>query len=317
MSAMATVALGPALGGILTGFAGWRAIFLVNLPLAMVGMLLVLLWIPEDEPRPNGLRRLVHELDFIGIGCFASLLLAGMVFLMSLTHPKWWVLALFVLLGVLLVRHSLRRHEPFINVRMLIRNRALTATYVRFGATNLMVYFMLYGFSQWLQTGPGLSSTKAGLVTLPMSVLGALSALAAGHMKGIRNPLIFGTVGLLFAAGCIVLITSGTSTMLLMLLILPFGLPQGVCSNANQAAVYLQAPHEQIGTAAGLLRTSLYMGAITASSLLGLVFGKRPTDQGLHVMAWMMVGLSSTLVIATLMDRTLPRAATPGSAPSP
>jgi MFS family permease len=112
MSAMATVALGPALGGILTGFAGWRAIFLVNLPLAMVGMLLVLLWIPEDEPRPNGLRRLVHELDFIGIGCFASLLLAGMVFLMSLIHPKWWVLALFVLLGVLLVRHSLRRHEP-------------------------------------------------------------------------------------------------------------------------------------------------------------------------------------------------------------
>jgi sugar phosphate permease len=180
-----------------------------------------------------------------------------------------------------------------------------------------MVYFTLYGFSRWLQTGPGLSSTKAGLVTLPMSVLGALSALAAGHMKGIRNPLIFGTVGLLFAAGCIVLITSGTSTMLLMLLILPFGLPQGVCSNANQAAVYLQAPHEQIGTAAGLLRTSLYMGAITASSLLGLVFGKRPTDQGLHVMAWMMVGLSSTLVIATLMDRTLPRAATPGSAPSP
>jgi hypothetical protein len=227
----------------------------------MVGMLLVLLWIPEDEPRPNGLRRLVHELDFIGIGCFASLLLAGMVFLMSLTHPKWWVLALFVLLGVLLVRHSLRRHEPFINVRMLIRNRALTATYVRFGATNLMVYFMLYGFSQWLQTGPGLSSTKAGLVTLPMSVLGALSALAAGHMKGIRNPLIFGTVGLLFAAGCIVLITSGTSTMLLMLLILPFGFAQGVCSNANQAAVYLQAPHEQIGTAAGLLRASLYMGA--------------------------------------------------------
>jgi MFS family permease len=112
MSAMATVALGPALGGILTGFAGWRAIFLVNLPLAMIGMLLVLLWIPEDEPRPNGLRRLVHELDFIGIGCFASLLLAGMVFLMSLIHPKWWVLALFVLLGVLLVRHSLRRHEP-------------------------------------------------------------------------------------------------------------------------------------------------------------------------------------------------------------
>jgi len=80
-------------------------------------------------------------------------------------------------------------------------------------------------------------------------------------MKSLRNPLIFGTLGFLFAAGCIVLITSGTAASLLVLLVLPFGLPQGICSNANQAAVYVQAPHEEVGTAAGLLRTSQYVVA--------------------------------------------------------
>ena len=134
-------------------------------------------------------------------------------------------------------------------------------------------------------------------------------------MKSIRNPLIFGTLGFLFAAACIVLITSGTSASLLVLLVLPFGLPQGICSNANQATVYVQAPHEEVGTAAGLLRTSQYVGAMVASSLLGLLFGKHPTDHGMHTLAWVMVVLSAGLVIATVADRTLPREALPREAP--
>jgi len=92
---------------------------------------------------------------------------------------------------------------------------------------------------------------------------------------------------------------------------MPFGLPQGICSNANQAAVYVQAPHEEVGTAAGLLRTSQYVGAIVASSLLGLLFGKHPTDHGMHTLAWVIVVLSAALVIATVADRTLPCAAVP------
>ena len=148
MSAMSTVALAPALGGILTGLAGWRAVFLVNLPLSILAMLLVFMWIPEDETKPNQWHTLEREIDFVGIGLFAPFLLTGMFYLMSLAHPKWWRLAAFVLFDVLLVLHSLRRAKPFLNVRMLMSNRPLTTTYLRFGATNLMVYFMLHGLSQ-------------------------------------------------------------------------------------------------------------------------------------------------------------------------
>jgi MFS family permease len=196
MCALSTVAIGAALGGILTGLGGWRMVFTVNLPLALVGILLVFLWIPEDEAKPAGLRKLAREIDVLGIVVFAGLLLTGMFFLMSLDHPNWPMLVVSVLLGFVLARHSLRTKQPFLNIRMLGSNIPLSVTYLRYGATNLMNYCMLYGFSQWLQTGPGLSSTKAGLITLPMSALAALSALAGGRMKGIRNPLIFGTLGL-------------------------------------------------------------------------------------------------------------------------
>jgi len=281
----------------------------VNLPLALLGILLVFLWIPEDEAKPAGLRKLAQEVDVLGIVLFAGLLLTGMFFLARLDHPNWPMLAVLVLLGFLLVGHSLRQNQPFLNIGMLLSNIPLCVTYLRYGATNLMTYCMLYGFSQWLQTGPGFSSAKSGLITLPMSALAALSALAGGRMRSIRKPLIFGTLGLLFAAGCILLIRSDTAASLLVLLVLPFGLPQGICSNANQAAVYVQAPYEEMGTAAGLLRTSQYVGAIVASSLLGLLLGKHPTDHGMHTLAWVMVVLSAGLVIVTVADRTLPREA--------
>ena len=309
MSALSTMAVGPALGGILNGLGGWRMVFSVNLSLALVGILLAFMWIPNDETKPRGFGKFVREIDFIGIALFTGLLLTGMLFLTNVAHPNWSLLALFVVLGILVVFHSLLKNKPFIDIRMLVNNLPLTATYLRYGTFCLMAYGMLYGFSQSLQSGPGLSSTKASLITLPMSVLAAVSALVGGRLKSVRNPLIFGTVGLLFAVGCIAVITSGTITLLLVLLVLPFGIPQGICSNANQAAVYAQAPEKELGTAAGLLRTSQYVGAILAASLLGVLFGKHPTDHGMHSLAWVMVGLSAALLIATAMDRTLPSAA--------
>ncbi len=87
--------------------------------------------------------------------------------------------------------------------------------------------------------------------------------------------------------------------------VIPFSIPQGICSNANQAAVYAQARQEELGTAAGLLRTSQYVGAIVAASLLGLVFGKHSTDHGMHSLAWVIVVTSAALLIATVMDRAL------------
>jgi MFS family permease len=311
MSALSTMAVGPALGGILTGLGGWRMVFSVNLPLALVGILFVFMWIPSDETKPSGFGKFVREIDFIGIALFTGLLLTSMLFFNNVAHPNWSLLVLFVVFGILVVFHSLHKNNPFIDIRMLVNNLPLTVTYLRYGTFCLMVYCMLYGFSQWLQSGPGLSSTKAGLITLPMSVLAAVAALVGGRLKSIRNPLIFGTVGLLFAVGCIAVITSGTTTLLLALLVLPFGIPQGICSNANQAAVYAQAPQEELGTAAGLLRTSQYVGAIMAASLLGLLFGKHPTDHGMHALAWVMVVLSAALLIATVMDQTLPCAGRP------
>jgi hypothetical protein len=62
-----------------------------------------------------------------------------------------------------------------------------------------------------------------------------------------------------------------------------------------------------IGTASGLQRTATYIGAITSTSLLGLMYGQHATDRGLHSLAVVMGVLGAVLIVATIFDRTLRR----------
>jgi len=85
-----------------------------------------------------------------------------------------------------------------------------------------------------------------------------------------------------------------------------FGLPTGLTSTATQAAVYLQSPAAEIGTASGLQRTATYIGAMTSTSLLAIMYGQHATDHGLHNLALVMGALSVVLLVGTIFDRTLP-----------
>ena len=305
-SGVATTAIGPVLGGILTGLFGWHAIFAVNLPVSLLTILLVVLWVPKDQSRIVSFVSLIAELDLLGVGLFGACLLSLMLFLMNLNQPIWLALPITAALGCALVMHSLRRAQPFIDIRMLVHNRPLTITYLRIGATLLIVYCILYGFAQWLESGAGFTSIEAGLMTLPMSALAAVAALAGARTKSIRAPFIVSTVASLIGCVCLFLIDHQTPVWMIVTAVMFFGLPTGLASTATQTAVYIQAPASAIGTASGLQRTAAYIGAISSTSLLGLLYGQHATDHGLHKLAIVMGVLSAVLVVATIFDRTLP-----------
>lgn len=301
----------PAARGLLTGTLGWHAVFAVNVPLALLTALMVLLWVPKDQPGADHfhIARLGHELDVLGLGLFAGFLLSLTIFPMNLSRPIWLALLVAVLFGAACVWHSLGRQQPFIDVWMLVRNHPLTITYLRVIALLMLVYCVFYGLAQWLESAVGLSSATAGLVTLPMSVVAAISSLTGVCTKGLRGPFLFG-IGAAVAGGISLLfVTSGTPIWLIAVAFMCFGVPLGTFSTATQAAIYIQAPPEQIGTAAGMQRTASYIGAISSASLLALFYGQRATDLGLHSLAATIGGIGAVLFIATLFDRTIPREA--------
>jgi MFS family permease len=307
MAALSSAAIGPLLGGVLTSAFGWHSIFAVNIPLALVTLVLVLLWTPKDQARPVGSVHSINELDLPGLALFAAFLSSLMIFLMNLARPLWFALLGAGALGVVLGVHSMRSKQPFIDVRMLIRNGPLSMTYLRAGAVSMIVYCIIYGMAQWLESDAGFSTSETGLVMLPLSVIAVLSTLAGARTRGIRAPFIVSIASALLGCAGLLFVNRGTAAWEIAAVAVLFGLPQGLFSTATQAAVYLQSPADEIGTAAGLQRTAQYIGAIVATSVLGLLYGQRATDHGFHRVAVVMGVASGVLLLATILDPTLPR----------
>ncbi|MFI6763628.1 MFS transporter [Micromonospora sp. NPDC050417] len=300
-------AVGPVLGGVLIEALDWRAIFLVNVPLAILAMAMSVFWLPSDRTRPAVSRDvpLLTSIDPVGILLFAGTIAALLVFLLDPGSGHWWLPAVAILLAGLLAYWELRRPKPFLDLRMLGRNAALSRTYARLFLVYFSVYSMTYGFSQWLQGAAGFSSDTAGFLQLPTALLAGVASLVIARATALRRPLVL--AGLLPCLGGLFLVTltSGAPVWLLLGVAALFGVPQGLASVANQAALYRQAPADQLGVASGLSRTSIYLGAIVSSGVIGLTFGDRPTDGGIHTIGWLIIGATGVAALLALVDRTL------------
>ncbi|SFF51292.1 Predicted arabinose efflux permease, MFS family [Curtobacterium sp. YR515] len=309
ITSLVSAAAGPPLGGALIAAFGWHAIFLVNVPLAAFGIVVSALWLPSDKLRPRTDEDLpvLTALDPFGMLLMTGFVSALLVFLLDLSAGFWWLLGTAVVLLVALVLWELRAVRPFVDVRMLARNGALSRTYMRLFLVYLLAYTMTYGFSQWVQDVAGYSSDVAGYMQLPAAIVAGVASFLIARKTAVRGPLIVAAVVPIVGGLLLLLLHTGSPVFLLVLAPALFGVPQALASVSNQAALYRVVPAEYIGTAAGLSRTSVYIGAIGASSLIGGVFGQAPTTPDLHVLAWVIVGVAVLLSVLTIADRALSR----------
>jgi MFS family permease len=307
----ATVAIGPALGGLLVGWFGWRAVFAVNLPFAFLAALLALRGIPRDPVVPHGQswRDMLGRLDLPGIAAFSAMLVSILVVLEGLPHLRWQALAGAVVFSAGLIWRELRASNPFIDMRLLIRNRALTRTYVRGALTVFGTYVVLYAVTQWIEADHGQTAFAAGLIMLPMGAMSAVAARAVSGQKTPRMTLIVTAV--LFLAGSVLILTLSKSTPVLVIsaITATFGAVNGAGIVGNQLALYRQTSAETIGVASGLMRTSQYVSSIASAVVIGAVFGHTISSTGLHHMGLVLIGVSVVLLLMTVFDRRVKQSA--------
>ena len=311
-----TVAIGPAIGGLLVGWFGWRAAFLVNVPFTAVAFVMALAWIARDPDTVRGRapREVLSRIDVPGIAGFGAAMTALLVFLLSLPQPRWAALALCVVCAAALVWWERRAANPFLDVRLLASNAALTRTYLRNGLSLLGIYVMLYGLTQWLEAARGMSAYEAGLVLLPMGLLSALAARAvAGHVN-VRVPLIGAAALIVLGSVAALFLTSSSPVIAVIGVTALFGVMSGIASLANQTALYQQAPAQTLGTASGLLRTFGYVGSIASATITGIAFRTRVSDAGLHHVSLILIAIGAVVLLMTVFDRHLKPA---GEIPSP
>jgi MFS family permease len=317
IAGVATASLGLPLGGVLVQAAGWRSVFLVNVPVALIALTAALIWIPRDpaQQTPSNAREVISRIDLTGIIGFALAMTALLAFLFSIPEPNWIILAAAVVLFVALTGWELRAEHPFVDVRLLVRNGALTRTYLRYALVALCVYLVLYGITQWLQAGRGTSALAAGLLLLPTSVISGVVVVPISRRNLVRGPVIVAAVACLAGSAGVLLLTSDTATGWIVLITLLFGVALGAGASGNQIALYTQAPPEQLGVASGLFRTFGYIGSIASSAITGIVFHDSVNDSGVHHIALIMIGVSIAAVALTVLDRKLRSPGRPTSQP--
>ncbi len=298
--------IGPTLGGLLIEVGGWRATFAVNIPLALACLVLGLLLLPrstplDDERPPRG------RIDLLGIALFAATLVCLLLFLMDIRLAQLWLLGLAAAAAAVFAVWETRCADPFIDVRVFAGNIPLLVTYARGVLAATVSYCYLYGYTQWLEGGRGLSPTIAGLLLLPTFGVGIVVASVFGRRPEVRWKLLLGAAGQLAMTVLLLFVGSDAPIWFLLAIAVLVGVPQGLVNLAIQNTLYHQADATRMGASAGLLRTFMYLGAMLASAASGAFFHTTPDTPGLHDLAWFMLGAAALFLAITVADRSLRR----------
>ncbi|MBK8114353.1 MAG: MFS transporter [Candidatus Accumulibacter sp.] len=274
MSAIGT-ALGPSLGGVLIAGFGWRAIFLVNVPLGLLTFLLARRHLPVDRRGPQTERA---GFDTLGMLLLALTLAAyALAMTMALSHfgPLNITLLLAAAIGAgFFVRVEARATAPLIDLA-IFRDPGLRAGLAMNAlvATVIMTTLVVGPFH--LARALGLDAPFVGLAMSAGPLAAALSGVPAGRSVdrfGAPRMTIVGLIGVA-AGSCMLSVLPtrlGISGYLAPMIVITAS--YALFQTANNSAVMAATRPAQRGVISGMLGLARNLGLITGASVLGAVF---------------------------------------------
>ena len=281
-----STAVGPLLGGILiTLFGahnGWRAVFLVNLPIGAVALVLGHRYLPAAAPRRSDAGR--TDLDPLGVlllGLAVICVLVPFIELRTWHSPLrpllWPIAAVLAVLWILHERRYGRDHEPVVSLDLFaIRSYVLgTGVGLVYFAGFTATFFIL---TQYLQLGLGYSALGAGLTATPFAVGGALTS-SLGSRQVLRRGRKLVAFGLGTVIAGLVLVWFAVRAhpghdvgYWVAAPLLLAGLGGGLVISPNQTLSLSQVPNRRAGSAGGTLQTAQRIGSSAGIAITGSVF---------------------------------------------
>jgi DHA2 family methylenomycin A resistance protein-like MFS transporter len=315
----AAFATGPVLGGILVDTVGWRAIFLVNLPVGAVALILLARFTTETA---TGNR----AVDMAG-QILAIIVLAGGAFGLTEAGPYGWA-SPFAIVPLALASAALitfvaveRRVASPLLPPSLLAHRSFSAA----SAVGLLLNFGIYGLvfilSLYFQELRHFSALRTGLMILPFAVLTMILPPVTGRFVAKIGPRYIMITGQLFAAagtGLLAIAGLHTDYPLLVPGLVLLGLGMAATMPAMTAAIMLAAPREYAGIASGVLNASRQVGGVLGVALLGTLIADKAhfitgmhTDLAIVSGAFLLGAALSVMCAGRPPERTEPKPAEP------
>jgi len=304
-------AIGPVIGGWLIDLGSWRAIFLINLPLAVGAIVLAWCFVPRDQQRGNS------PLDAFG-GVLATIGLAALTWALTIgSGSRGWtpgaLTAAVLSIGLLLlyVRVEKRRGDRAMMPLALFSSRSFVGltifTFLLYGALGGL--FMLVPYL--LIKAAGYSGTAAGAALLPLPLVLTITSPIAGALAGRIGPRLPLTIGpLIVATGFLLALRINISAnywidVLPMILVIAIGMSAAVAPLTTAVLTAVDARHT--GSASGLNSAVARTGGLVATALLGFVLAATGNQLLTAFHAAMMIGAATcaaaSLSAFALLDR--------------
>jgi EmrB/QacA subfamily drug resistance transporter len=270
-----SMALGPVLGGWLVSAISWRAVFLVNLPVALGAIALAALFLPESRaPRPR-------RVDPVGQLLMVTALAALTYAMIEAGRVGFGAIGIEIVLAVALgcfvalVLYELHRREPLLEVRFF-----QSAPFAGASAIAVCLSVALGGYlflnALYLQGVRRLSPGHAGLYMLPTAIMLIVFAPISGRLVGrfgARPSLLAGGLTVMASGLMLTTLTPGTSVPFLLSAYAVFGLGFALTSPPIANTAVSGMPPAQAGVAAAVATTSRQVGIALGVAVLGTVAG--------------------------------------------
>lgn len=268
------IAVGPTLGGLIVQHLSWHWIFFVNLPIGLLGIFLVLRFVPDFKPAGG------QRFDFRGALTLCISLLSLLIALtlgqingfadksVLLLAASWLAfLALFILI-------ELRVDQPMIDLR-LFRSGLFSVSL----ATGFIIFICLAGtlilMPFYAENVLGYTPQQTGLLMATVPVALGIVAPLSGSLSdryGSRPITVAGLAFLVVGFLSVSTLNAQTTTLGYVLRFLPVGLGMGMFQSPNNSAIMGAAPHDRLGVASGMLAMTRTLGQTTGIAVLGALW---------------------------------------------
>jgi EmrB/QacA subfamily drug resistance transporter len=294
-------ALGPPLGGLVTGTFGWRWIFALNLLVLVPALALA----ARVDDRTYAAR--VGRFDLLG----SALMLTTLVGF-ALAATLWrvpgvpWSAVVALALVAAVAGWSLRRHvarvaAPVVDLRLLGRPGFLAAG-GSILCSNLTMYTILLALPVFLAQLVGWGAREIGLLLAGMSLLMLVFGPVGGGLAdrfGRRAPALAGTLVATLGAVPLVFVSTDWSWPAYLVPLMVVGTGIGLAGAPVQAAAMEAAAADEAGQAAGMFSTMRYMGSITGAAGMAAILGGAADETAFRALFGLLVLAAAAAAVAS------------------
>ena len=310
--ASTAIAIGPTLGGVMVQRTGWRAIFMVNVPVGLVVLVLTWRFLAESrDARPRKFDIPGQLLFMATVGAFAYAVIEG-------PRSGWLsaeILILFVVAAAALAAFIVwerRSTDPMMDLT-LFRDRTYSLAIITIFAVLFAVYGMLLVITQFLQNVRGFSPTDAGLLLLPYSASVTLVSLRAGRLVasvGSRRLILAGLTAQIVGFAVLIAGLHGNTAVVVVGLVF-VGVGSALCLTPITSLAMTAAPAERAGMASGIMSAQRALGSTVGFAVLGSILAAALTvTLSAHLASALPDATERKEVAATIIGNANPRAYT-------